>query len=413
MISHLESHKFSSIISHFKNASIVNNKGELLFSKDSDPFKTTTSRLVLFQIAKKYLSPNVGDVIISNDPENGGTSLSRIYFISCLSSNLFLIWDAEFFPIDFKIPLTPFVEKGKISQFVWTALIETQTHKEQYASFFEKQISQFDTVNKFAHFIKEASKEEFQKQWFLVCKTIFINHFEAKAFGQSELSYKYKSDHLLKLKTEVDEKQNQRFFKVDFSGTSQIQSGQAQISCASHVIESGLIIEFSKFYSLEKYLSQPILDHVKLILPPKSVVSNAHKVGEYNFELQKMARQMMKYNLTQINSPSKKVEKKFSLYSTHLLQMTSNKESNLFFLSNSRIEFENLISFDQKVLQNTDGEYRACLVYNSDEPVTVRVSGISSDEDQSKRWLKINNEYVKHGTFLLKKGDEFHFNWKI
>ena len=141
MISHLESHKFSSIISHFKNASIVNNKGELLFSKDTDPFKTTTSRLVLFQIAKKYLSPDVGDVIISNDPENGGTSLSRIYFISCLSTHLFLIWDSEFYPIDFKIPLTPFVEKGKITPFIRMALIEAQPNKEQYAQFFEKEVS--------------------------------------------------------------------------------------------------------------------------------------------------------------------------------------------------------------------------------------------------------------------------------
>ncbi len=413
MISHLESHKFSSIISHFKNASIVNSKGELLFSKDADPFKTTTSRLVLFQIAKKYLSPNVGDVIISNDPENGGTSLSRIYFISCLSSNLFLIWDSEFYPIDFKIPLTPFVEKGKISQFIKMALIDAQPNKEQYAQFFDKEISKFNTVNKFTDFIKEASKDDFQKQWFMVCKTIFINHFEAKAFGQSEISYKYKTDHLLKLKTEVDEKQNVRFFKVDFSGTSLARPGQAQISCASHVVESGLIIEFSKFYALEKYLSQPILDHVKLILPPKSIVSNAHKIGEFNFELQKMARQMMKHNLTQINVQTKKNDKKFSLYSTHLLQMTSEAETNLFFLSNSRIQFENLNSFDQKILQNSDGEYKACLVYNSDKPMKVLVSGISSEEDHGKRWLKINKEQVRHGTFNLKKGDELILNWKI
>jgi hypothetical protein len=413
MISHLESHKFSSIISDFKNASIVNNKGELLFSKDADPFKTTTSRLVLFQIAKKYLSPHIGDVIISNDPENGGTSLSRIYFISCLSSNLFLIWDAEFYPIDFKIPLTPFVEKGKISPFIKMALIDAQPNKEQYSQFFEKEINKFNIVNKFTDFIKEASEDNFQKQWFMVCKNIFVNHFEAKAFGQSELSYKYKIDHLLKLRTEVDEKQNQRFIKVDFSGTSLALPGQKQISCASHVVESGLIIEFSKFYNLEKYLSQPILDHIKLILPPKSIVSHAHKAGEFNFELQKMARQMMKYNLTKINAQTKKNDKKFSLYSTHLLQMTSETEMNLFFLSNSRIQFENLISFDQKILQNSDGEYKACLIYNSDKPMKVLISGISSEEDHGKRWVKINKDQVRHGTFSLNKGDELVLNWKI
>ncbi len=413
MISHLESHKFSSIINHFKNASIVNAKGELLFSKDADPFKTTTSRLVLFQIAKKYLSPLPGDVIISNDPENGGTSLSRVFFMSSLSPNLFLIWDSEFYPIDFKIPLTPFVEKGQISSFIWTALIESQPKKEQYVQFFNNEVGKFNTVNKFSDFIKEASREDFQKQWFTVCENIFINHFESKSFGQNELSYKYKTDHLLKLKTEVDVKQNQRYFKVDFSGTSLTRASQVQISCASHVIESGLIIEFSKYYNLEKYLSQSVLDHVKLILPPKSIVNSSHPLGEYNFELQKMARQMMKFNLTQINAQTKKSDKKFSLYSTHLLQMTSLNETNLFFLSNSRIQFENLISFNQKILQNTDGEYKACLVYISDDPLILRLSGISSEEDQGKRWLRINKDLVKHGTFELKKGDELIFNWKI
>jgi hypothetical protein len=93
--------------------------------------------------------------------------------------------------------------------------------------------------------------------------------------------------------------------------------------------------------------------------------------------------------------------------------MTSDDETNLFFLSNSRIQFENLISFTQKTLQNTEGEYKACLVYNAEKPITVRVSGISSEEDHTKRWLKINKDSVKHGTFSLKKGDELIFNWKI
>ncbi len=411
MISHLESHKFSSIISHLQNASLVNAKGELLFSKDADPFKTTTSRLVLFQIAKKYLSLSIGDVLISNDPENGGTSLSRVYFISCLSPNLFLIWDVDFFLIDFKIPLTPLLEKQRTNAFVWSALVDSQPNKEKYATFFNEQIHKFETINKFSDFIKVASDDTFQRQWFLVCKNIFIKHFEAKSFGQSELSYKYKDNVNIKLKVEVDEKQNARFFKVDFSGTSFFQPNN--LSCASHVVESGLIIEFSKYYNLEKYLSQPMLDHIKLILPPKSVVTTAHKLGEFNFELQKMIRQMMRFNLSQINSQTKKKDKKFSLYSTHLLQMNSKDETNLIFLSNSRIHFESLSFFKQKVLQSVDGEYKASLIFNSEQPVRIHLRGICSEEDHSKRWIKINKQPVKHGSFELKKDDEIAFLWKI
>ena len=413
MISHLESYKFSSIISQFKNASLVNKKGDLLFSKDQDPFKTTTSRLVMFQITKKYLSPQLGDIIISNDPENGGTSLSRVFFISCLNDNLFLIWDAELFLVDFKIPLMPFLEKNKINSMVWQGLVESQPHKEIFSVFFNDEINKYKTIFLFKDFIQEASKELFQKQWFDVSLSIFLLHFEAKAYGQNELNYNYKNENRLKLRTEADEKQNVRFVKVDFSGTTLTSHIQSGFCCASHIIESGLIIEFSKFYQLEKYLSQAILNHVKLILPPKSIVTTAHKTGDHNFELQKIVRQMMKYNLSHINLTSKKNIKNFSLYSTHLLQMNSVTDSNLMFLSNSRIEFKNLVGFVQKNLQHIDGEYKASLIYTSETPLKLKISGIASDEDVSKRWLKINKNIVSHGNYELKKGDELHFNWKF
>lgn len=412
MISHLESHKFNSLLGHFNNASLVNQKGELLFSKDADPFKTTTSRLVLFQTSKKYLSPKPGDLIMTNDPENGGTSLNRLYFISCLDPNLFLVWDSEFHPIDFKIPLLPLIEAGVVNSAIWSALVESQTFKDDFSLFLKKEFQHLERIKQFKVFIKNISQDIFQKNWFSVCKNIFKTHFETKALGQNEVLYKYKEIVPIKLNTLIDEKQDIKQIQLDFSGTKPFDA-QSQFSCASHVIESGLIIELIKFYGLERYLSQPFIDHVKLIMPPRSVITTAHKAGEFNFELQKIVRQLMRFNLNLINAQSKKTDKKFSLYSTHSLRITKGTSTCSIFLSNSRIEFKNLEYFIQKKLNNHDSEYSASLILPPGENGALHVHGVTSTEDHTKRWIKLNQQIITHGQFTIKPGDELSFYWNF
>ena len=178
MATHLDSHKFLSLLSPFKNASLMNSKGELLFSKDADSFKTTTSRIVLFQVVKKYLPPQVGDIIISNDPENGGTQLNRVFFISCLHSNLYIVWDAEFNEIHFKIPLTPLVEKNKKNPIIWSALIEAQTAKDKFQRFFEAQINKLSLIKVFDNFIATCIKIAFNIfHYTLTPARVFTCHF--------------------------------------------------------------------------------------------------------------------------------------------------------------------------------------------------------------------------------------------
>lgn len=408
MSTHLDSHKFLSLLSPFKNASIMNNKGELLYSKDADSFKTTTSRIVLFQIAKKYLSPKPGDIIISNDPENGGTQLNRIFFISCLHSNLFVVWDAELNEVQFKIPLTPLVENNKKNEMIWQALIESQPAAEKFRSFFEKQILKMSQMQVFKKFISIIAAESFQKTWFKLTKSIFEDHFSLKSYGQHQLTIEYRNQQI-KLNTIADEKQNVKSFKLDLSGTALAD----KFSCASHVVESGLIIEISKFYNFDKCLSQPILDHLKLMLPPKSIVSKSIPTGEYNFELQKLTRQMMRHCLNQMNTQGKKSEKKFVIYSTAYLSFNSDYVQFSNFLSNSRIDFLIGDFFDKKILNHTDREYRAVLKYRLDKPSQLNIYGVHSISDSDFRWVKINGENVHHGQFVLKKNDEISFNWKI
>ncbi len=413
VLSHLESYKLSSLLGHFKNASLLNKKGDLLFSKDADPFKTTTSRIVLFQIVKKYLQFKVGDIFISNDPENGGTSYNRVFFISCLAENLFLIWDSECLLIDFKIPLSPLTESTKINTLLWAALIDSSSFKAEFSAFFNHNIKNYNKLFSFKTYINEISSDSFQKQWFTLAKNLFNKKFDSKSFGESSLMIKYKEQQTIKLNLLIDEKQNIRTVKCDFANTSLVLTGQNQLSTASHVVESGLVIELIKFYNLENFLAQPILDHFKIILPPKSILSNAHKTGNYNFELQKVSRQIMKKNLVTINSIEKKKDGLLNMYSTYLMQIRCQAKTHNIFLSNSRIQFDQLNLFEQKVMQNLDGTYHTELVFKSEQIGNLSVFGIQSEYDHSKRWIKLNNSTAKVGDYTLKNGDTLSFGWKI
>ncbi len=408
MSTHLDSHKFLALLSPFKNASIMNNKGELIYSKDADSFKTTTSRIVLFQIAKKYLSPKTGDIIISNDPENGGTQLNRLFFICCLHNNLFVVWDAELNEVQFKIPLTPLVENNKKNEMIWQALIESQPAAEKFRAFFEKQIKKMNQMQVFKKFILSISTETFQKTWFKMTKAIFEDHFSLKSYGRHQLAVEYRNQQI-KISAEADEKQNIKSFKLDLSGTALAD----KFSCASHVVESGLMIELSKFYNFEKCLSQPILDHVKLLLPPKSIVSKSNASGEYNFELQKLTRQMMRHCLNQMNTQGKKSEKKFLIYSTAYLSFNSDHVQLSNFLSNSRIDFLVGDLFDKNVLQHSERDYKAVLKYKLDTTSQLNLYGVKAPNDSEQRWIKINGEIAHHGQFVLKKNDVLSFSWKL
>jgi predicted enzyme involved in methoxymalonyl-ACP biosynthesis len=160
-------------------------------------------------------------------------------------------------------------------------------------------------------------------------------------------------------------------------------------------------------------LSQPILDRLKLVLPPKSVVSKSIATGEYNFELQKLTRQMMKYCLSQMNTQGKKNDKKFQVYSTAYFSLNAEHLQLSNFLSNSRIDFLIADVFIKKLLSHSEREYKATLQYKLDTPSQLNLYGVQSTTDNDSRWIKINNEIAHHGQFTLKKGDEISFSWTI
>lgn len=404
---HLDYHYFQSFLSHFKNASLVNLNGELLFSRDSELCSTTTSRLVSYQIVKKYLKLNPGDIFITNDPENGGYSYSKVFFISALTENLFLIWSDDLSQIQFKIPLSPLVEAHKKNSMLWSAMIDPHPQKTILADFFEEQIENYTSCFRATPYLDFLSEPDFQNIWFKTCKAEFERQFDLRAQGHADLILKY-HDKLVKMNLGIEEKQNQRTIAIDFSNTQIAE----KMCAASHVIESAMIQEFAYHYKLHQFLSQPILNQIKLTMPPKSVVSKAHITGEHNFELQGVIRQMLKHLLSQLSTNAKKSEK-FALKSEVQLNFIADSHVRAGFLLDTSFSLEDLTKFFIPATMsmkenNYHGEY---VVKGSG--LTLDTFYLYSEFDHNKRFIKINNKSIKSGRHQLKENDQLSIHWKL
>lgn len=407
---HLDYYYFQSFLNHFKNASLVNFNGDLLFSRDTELCSTTTSRLVSYQIVRKYLSLRPGDIFITNDPENGGYSYSKIFFISALTENLFLIWSDDLSQIQFKIPLSPLVETHKKNSMLWSAMIEPHPQKDLLIKFFDQQIEHYTSCFRATPYLDFLSESEFQQYWFKTCKAEFDRQFDLRAQGQDELSLKY-HDKLVKMSLRIEEKQNQRTITIDFSNTHLAE----KMCAASHVIESAMIQEFVYHYKLHQFLSQPILNQIKLLMPPKSIVSKAHATGEFNFELQGLIRQMLKHLLFQLNGASnKKTDNKFSLKSEAQLSFSADSDVRAGFLMDQNFSLEDLSHFFQpSIMSMKDGSFHGEYVVCEKKGLTLDTFYLYSEFDHNKRFIKINNKSIKSGRYQLKENDQLAIHWKI
>lgn len=225
---------------------------------------------------------------------------------------------------------------------------------------------------------------------------------------QKTVSYKNST---YKIRTLITEKQQLVPITIDFSGSSLAQ----EVCAATHIVESGLLVELIKFYGLEGYLCQPLLNVMKLILPPKSVVAKFHPEGLYNFELQKLSRQLIKQCLVEINSFQKKESKKKSLYSTYYftsrLLVATTIEKDCFqnnYFSNSRVQMSDG-HFKFEKMQNKEKSFSCTFKPTQDLELSFR--GITATEDQDVRCFKLNDKMMITGNFTLTPEDTIQIDW--
>lgn len=410
--------KYQNLLSQLTHSlssfSLVNSEGQLLFSKDLRGDCLATTRLVAFQIVKKYLRPQPLDLFILNDPENGGFSLTKIIFISALTDNLFLIWDEDFNLIDFKIPPTPLYEKSQKNAFVWAALVDAHPLAPQLKDFFEIAKKNLDLVMAQKEYVTQLSLVKNQNLWLKATQEIFELQMGSKATGSAEASYRMNPNQLIKLKLSIEEKQNVKSMTLDFTNTSLA----VDYSCSSHVIESGLVHKMIQFYQIENFFSQAILDKIKVILPPKSIVSKARPQGEWNCEIQSICAQLCAFNLAQMNSQTRKAAAPFELAAELKIDLIRPGRRYQFVLDQKSIrlgDFEELMS---------QGKIDLIICQKTDQHVHVKFQVLGSDEThlqlrsklftESKDFaLKVNGKSDLSRLSSLKAEDQVEIQWKI
>ncbi len=410
-------------ISQFKNlthfcssCSVVNADGHLLYSNDRDQALLTTTRLVAFQIVKKYLNPQSLDLFILNDPENGGFQHQRPLFIAGLSDNLFLIWDTPVTLIDFKIPPTPLFDKGVRNEFVWKAMVESHPQAQQFAAALLQQKHNLDRVLNQKNLISDLSNAKNQQHWFKISQEAFGLLFSNKAYSSFEGSHRLNPTQVFKLKVSAEEKQNLKQINLDMSHTSLAQD----IYAASHVIESALIKRIVDFYELGDFFTQMVLDKIKMTLPPRSIVSKSHTMGLYNYDLQSIAHQICEYCLTQMNSPLRKGHSQFEYKNFLLFRLQHDQSDRLSFLSAQRFDlkcFEDL-NESQKIrmqcMKRTEQSGRLDFEIVHPEGIGLQFLNLASNESGAIQ-LRVNDHPQRtiHGQLQLKQGDRVHLEWSF
>ncbi|MGZ3690247.1 MAG: hypothetical protein ACXVAX_02015 [Pseudobdellovibrio sp.] len=302
-------YQFKVLTQNFKSCSIVNADGALLYSKDLNHSLLTTTRLVAFQIVKKYLRPQPHDFFILNDPENGGFQYSKLIFITSLTANLFIVWDEDFNNINFKIPPTPLYDKGVKNEFVWKALIGACPFADDLETFILFQKNKIEQMLHLKDVVENLSSVKSQQAWLKATQQIFDIQFNNKAQGGIEAHYKLNApNQTIKLKFSAEEKQNLKLFTLDLTNTNLA----TDVYAASHIVESAMVKKIIDFYEINDYFTQSILDKIKIILPPRSIVSKAHPTGLFNLNLQAVCSQLCDHLLTLLNSPTRKAHNAFS-----------------------------------------------------------------------------------------------------
>ncbi len=407
--SHLDYYYFESLLKNYDNASILNAQGELLYSKDKELETTLTSRLVVFQNVKKYLKLTTEDVFMTNDPENGGYTFQKIFFIGCLRPNLFIVWVQAADMIQFKIPLSPLLDQGHKNTMVWDSLVEKNPLKDKLSDFFNKQITRFKTNMSSTKVLTTLSDSSFQSQWLNLCKKQFEKAFEVKALGQHQVITTY-HEKIIKMSIAIEEKQHLKTISFDFSQTQLAD----KISAASHILESAIIYEVMHFYGLSKYLAQPVLNQVRLSLPPKSVISKASPTGDYNFSLQALIRQQTQFILQFLNAHKKNDVSKMQIKPEVYIQIEKNDEFHSICLHQLGVDFKDLnTGFKVVEMHQKDHIYQAKIQNIHSEAVIIHFKSLDEVTNNSQHWIKMNNHLLGHGQYKLRPKDHLHIYWKV
>jgi hypothetical protein len=402
------------IVKTFDSASLVTSEGKLIASNDQGALISTTSRLVIFQIVKKYLRPQLGDMIIVNDPENGGLDFRHVFIVTRLTEQLSLVFVLKTPYIDFKIPPTPLYEKGARNTLIWSLLVEPNPNKDQLAAFFESALSKIKSVQNLKKELSQIGDPKNQILLFKVIQEIFEKKFNNQALGHVENIFKMSPQEQIKMKLSINEKLTTKEIIMDFSQTSLATT----MSAPSHVIESMLIYKLASYYKMSTLVSQPFLDQIRMSLPPKSIVSKATPTGIHNLYMQKLTGELLTFLFDNLSSKNSKKKPTLDLPTKIKLDLSVDGQHFEIIADNKKFQFENLdrliqskklIPLSLNYLDNkVQLKFRVGTVQKVSLLPTLQLGAVPEN------FLLFKGEPVKKiEPMNLLEGDEFEMNWKV
>lgn len=402
------------LLQKYRSCSLVNGEGALLYSKDGNSELLTTTRLVSFQIVKKYLNPKPLDLFLLNDPENGGYRFSKLIFISCLTPDLFLIWDEDYFQIQYKIPPTPLYDQGIKNEFVWQALTAAHYQPAELESFLEYQKYNVDRLLGARRLLSAVANPRHQQGWLKASQEAFGIQFNNKAQGSFDSHHRLSSGQSIKLKFSAEERQHIKLLTLDFTNTNLC----SEIYTSSHVIESALVKKIMDYYQIGGFFSQAILDKIKVILPPKSIVSRPHPTGDCNFELQTICSQLCEYNMQQLNSHARKLQTGFSLHNFLHFEIYDDRLHSSNLLTGAAVQlcqFEDLLNHNRillKTMRRHEGVSQVAFEVTGDAELKLKINNHYQPEKNSHA-LTVNGRLLgERGITVLRPQDNVELIWR-
>lgn len=405
-------YQLKTLLKNFDSCSLVNADGALIFSKDNRVELLTTSRLVVFQIIKKYLNPNPLDIFIINDPENGGYKYSRPIFLTCLAKNLFLVWDEINDDIDFKIPPTPIFDQGKKNEFVWSALLSQGPTALKLEQFFVAQKNRIDALLSMKNLLDLIANMKNQSLWLNATAEIFSQQFNNKAHGTVESFFQLPNSQTIKMKFSAEEKQNIKLITFDFTNTHLADKNH----CSSHVTESSVIKKIIEAYQIEDFFTQSVLDKIKMVMPPRSIVSKPNSTGESNQEIQEICSQLSEHNIKILNSNHRKTKPQFEFNSFLSFDLKGQDGFSRNYLSKQLSYFQDFEKFiDNRSLKltnfkRTEEQSHIIFMVNSDSEINLIVNNNYGSKNPNK-FIQLNGQNLSKGQYELKSNDQIEIKW--
>ena len=303
-------------------------------------------------------------------------------------------------------------KKNKKNEFVWKALVDNNENSAEMTAFFENEKNKINVLMTQTDLIRTVAQSKYQSLWLKATQEIFDHQFSNKALGSYECQHKTSTNQIIKLKFSAEERQNVKQILLDFSNSSLATTYHA----ASHVIESGLIQKLIQFYEVDSYLTQSILDKIKIILPPKSIASKAHATGQFNHELQSVSGQLCQHNLTQLNSQIRKSQAIFEIESELRIELKAKNQVFQMNFQQKNMSLPCLESFIQdqvieiKKMQRTDHQFNLSFKVLKSDLNILRIT-TQLGLNKNSHYFKINDVDVLAADHPIKVGDAVTMKW--